>query len=159
MAGGQNGSEPSGRLCGFTDPQRRSDDDPTLVGCGVGEDLGAVVQRFADRRVVITNGRRLLGHRTADGKVLWTRPIRWHQDATFTVVDDRLLVADQSRVTAYRMGEGTVDWTAPAPKLPDLAASAASAASGGFLYAHVQEEPALAVIDLRRGGITSRSST
>ncbi|RKS73187.1 putative pyrroloquinoline-quinone binding quinoprotein [Actinomadura pelletieri DSM 43383] len=104
---------------------------------------------IADERVVITDRRRLSGHRAADGKPLWSRPSpRWHDGATFTVVDSRLLIAAQGRVTAYRMADGTVDWTEPTPNPPILSASAAS---GGLLFAPISQRPGLAVIDLRRG--------
>jgi outer membrane protein assembly factor BamB len=106
---------------------------------------------IADQRVVTTDGTRLIGYRATDGKVRWSLPIRWHEDATFTVTDDRILIAQQGRVTAYRMADGTVDWATPANGLPDLSASAVS---GGSLYAPVREESGLAVIDLRRGGIS-----
>ncbi|WP_158581532.1 outer membrane protein assembly factor BamB family protein [Actinomadura spongiicola] len=108
---------------------------------------------IADERVVITDRHRLRGHRTSDGKLLWSRPSpRWHDGATFTVADERLLIAAQRRVTAYRMADGTVDWTAPTPNLPVLSASAAS---GGLLYAPISQRPGLAVLNLHRGNIST----
>ena len=108
---------------------------------------------IADDRVVLTDRHRLRGLRTADGKVLWSRPSpRWQDGASFTAVGGRLLIAAEGRVTAYRMADGAVDWTAPSRDLPDLSASAAY---GGLLYAPVPPRPGLGVIDLRRGTIAT----
>ena len=111
---------------------------------------GRALLGVASGRVLLADRNHVTGHRARDGKKLWSQPLRWGADASYTLAGGRLLVAAQGRVTAYRTSDGTVAWDKPTGELPDLTPSASS---GGLVYAPVRERNGLHVIDPRRGTI------